>query len=365
MKRRCKDRSYWVVALFLCVGLLLAHYPMFFSGFSLVQNDPGDSRFNNFVLEYSYQFLLASPYAARFWDMPFFYPFANVTAFSDLLLGVAPPYWLFRFFGLSPLSSFQGWLLSLSFLNFFISYLFLRRLFSFSKGAASFGAFLFAFGGPRLARLAHQQMYAQFLPLLSLWGAIEMVRLALTDRMKEIRYWSVLVFLSLVLQLYSGFYHGWFVAFLLALSLFCLLLTTEGRIRVSSILKGHGIFMSICLGATSLLLYPLALHYLQTASMVGMRDISAVLTYLPKPLSWFYMGEDHVLYGWIAKYFPLHHESVQHEQVLFLGFGTSFVALYGLWTRRAYPLVRLIFALSLLVILLLSTLPGLVHLLAW
>ncbi len=365
MSNGTQEDSYRNVFLFLGVGLLLAHYPMFFSGFAAVQNDPGDSRFNNFLLEYSYQFLVGNPYAARFWDMPIFYPFSNVTAFSDLLLGIAPPYWLFRFVGFEPLSSFQGWLLILSLLNYWVSYQFLRSVFSFSRRGASFGAFLFAFGGPRLARIAHQQMYAQFLPLLSLWGAIMMVKLALDRRKNEVRGWCILVFVSFIVQLYSGFYHGWFVGVLCALSFFLLLLSSEGRKRVWALLRGHMLFFVCCLGLTGALLYPLASHYLQTASLVGMRDIDAVLVYLPKLLNWFYMGEEHLLYGWAHRYFDLQHSAVQHEQVLFLGFGTSFVAFSGLWILRGSSLVRFILVLSLLIVVLLSALPGGIHLWAW
>ena len=64
---------------------------MLLSGLALVQGEWNDARFNNFVLEHGYRWLLRAPEDTRFWDVPAFFPVPNAAAYSDVLLSVAPP----------------------------------------------------------------------------------------------------------------------------------------------------------------------------------------------------------------------------------------------------------------------------------
>ncbi|MFZ1331186.1 MAG: hypothetical protein WAR83_03310, partial [Flavobacteriales bacterium] len=81
-----------------------------------IPGDLGDARFNNYILEHYHAY--ATDRIADYWDAPFMYPYKNVIAFSDNLLGTAPLYSLFRSIGYNRESAFQFWILALFALNY-------------------------------------------------------------------------------------------------------------------------------------------------------------------------------------------------------------------------------------------------------
>ena len=121
-------------------GILLAFHPTFASGFRLVQGGLGDSRLVNFTLEHSYRWLMNMPLAESLWSPPIFFPVENVATYTDLMVGVAPFYWLWRWFGSEPHTAFQLWMLSCWTLNFASSYLLLRYGLRISAFASAVGA---------------------------------------------------------------------------------------------------------------------------------------------------------------------------------------------------------------------------------
>jgi hypothetical protein len=157
-----------LVAIVGLLGILMAHHPMLFSGLQRMQVNLGDSRFNNYILEHSYRWLIGAPLHTEFWNPPFFYPARNVTAYSDLLLSVAPLYVVFRAVGFLPDTSFQLWMIACSGLNYLVAFHLLHRRFRLGAAAACAGAILFAFGAPRINQAGHQQLLPQFLSLVTI-----------------------------------------------------------------------------------------------------------------------------------------------------------------------------------------------------
>jgi hypothetical protein len=143
-------------------GLMMAHHPMILSGLRRVQTDPIDTRLINYLLEHSYRWAIREPLHRSFWDPPFFYPTRNVAAYSDLLLSVAPLYWMTRGVGLPPDTAFQLWELILSALNFFAGYWLLRSGFSLGRAVCAAGAYVFAFAAHRVNELDHAQLLPHF-----------------------------------------------------------------------------------------------------------------------------------------------------------------------------------------------------------
>ena len=78
--------------LLLAFGLTAAFYPTLFSGFRRMQNDPGDTRHLNYILEHDYLWLTRAPLDRDLWSPPIFYPVANAAAYTELLLGALPFY---------------------------------------------------------------------------------------------------------------------------------------------------------------------------------------------------------------------------------------------------------------------------------
>ena len=56
------------------LGVVMAHYPMIFSGFRRIQTDLGDTRLIHYLLEHGYLWVRRVPGHLDFWSPPFFYP---------------------------------------------------------------------------------------------------------------------------------------------------------------------------------------------------------------------------------------------------------------------------------------------------
>ena len=160
-----------------CVlGIVVTGYPTLLSGFADVQGGLGDPLLVNFTLEHSFRWMTGMPLAADLWLPPIFYPTRGVANYTDLLLGVAPLYWPWRWLDLGPHTAYQLWMFACWTANFIVFFLLLKRGFQVSVFAASAGAALFAFGSPRTANIMHQQLVSQFYLALVLLAAIELIR---------------------------------------------------------------------------------------------------------------------------------------------------------------------------------------------
>src|SRR5438874_1255974 len=143
-------------SLALTAGLLAAFHPTLLSGFTRLQTDPGDTLLNHYVLEHSWLWLTRADYAGTLWSPPCFYPQPDTLAYSENLLGTAPLYWLLRPIA-PPLLAYQLWMLAVTGLTFATAAWMLRR-FAASHGLCALGAWLFAFGLPRVVQMGHQQL---------------------------------------------------------------------------------------------------------------------------------------------------------------------------------------------------------------
>src|SRR3954451_16918082 len=73
-------------------GLCILYLPTLASGFHQMQNDPGDTRLVNYILEHSRLWLQSAPGHLEFWNPPIFHPVKNAAAYTEILLGAAPVY---------------------------------------------------------------------------------------------------------------------------------------------------------------------------------------------------------------------------------------------------------------------------------
>ncbi|RKH32132.1 hypothetical protein D7Y13_14720 [Corallococcus praedator] len=338
------------------LALLLAHHPVLLSGLRLVQGDEGDVRFNHYVLEHGWRFISGDAGHARFWDPPMFHPEPNVSAYSDVLLGVAPFYWLWRLLGLSEDVSWQAWLLTMSALNYAAALWLLMRGFALRAGPAVVGAVLFTAGAPRINQLNHPQLTGQFFALLAL-GAVLVLLRPETDRRRGVA-WSALLVGAFVAQLYAGFYWGWFLFFFLLLGFVLALGFGDARRNLFAALRRHLPALA-AFGVVGLaLLVPLVLHSRQAIGTVGLRDFSEVTPMVPRVWSWFYVGPKSWLYGWTNDFRRFQRLPLGWEHQLGFGFVTSLLAAVGLWQARARPAVRMLLVMSLVTVLLVSFYRG-------
>ena len=324
-------------------GMLAAHHPILLSGFRRMQTQPLDTRFINYILEHGWRWLLRAPGHERFWDPAFYYPAPNTAAYSEVMLGVAPFYWIWRAIGLAPDTSLQCWMLTLSTLNFWAAYAFLRRALRVDGVPAAVGAFVFAFGGARLSQLHHQQLLAQFYMIGALYACVRLFEVRADLAPRRARHgWIALFAVSGVAQLYASFYQGWFLGFALIIAMLAALVSPELRARLLVVLRRDSVALLVACVLGALAVLPLGVHDLAAAREVGMRTFDGVAWMLPRPHSWLYMGWDSWLYDRLASLDGVRNLPAEHEQRLGLGLVTSIVVIASLWRERHRPLVRLL-----------------------
>jgi hypothetical protein len=214
--------------LLLAVGLAIAHYPTLFSGFRWMESTLYDGRFFNYVLDHDWRWLTGVPHHASLWSPPFYHPAQNAGAWSEILLGAAPPYFLARSVGFEMDTAYQCWILSLGLLNFGSMAVFARRALGASWLAASAAGALFAFAGPRIAEASwgHYQVHTQF------WTALALLAVATASNGRSERSRRLaagLVAPCLALQFWSSVYMGWFVGLALPFTLLGALARSDVR----------------------------------------------------------------------------------------------------------------------------------------
>ena len=123
-KNHIKELSYFLFGL-LCgiwfISLGAVHFDLVF-----YPGDLGDARFNNYLLEHGYRYLVGQD--KYFWNADFMYPEAEVISYSDNLLGTVPFYALCRVFGADRETAFQIWYLLMVVLNYTAAFFFFRFL---------------------------------------------------------------------------------------------------------------------------------------------------------------------------------------------------------------------------------------------
>jgi hypothetical protein len=285
------------------IGIGMAFYPSFISGFSSMQNDVGDTRLNNYFLEHSFQVLFNKDYVGGLWSPPFFYPYKQVLAFSDNLFGSAPIYWFFRAF-LSSDIAFTFWMITASILNF-VSFAFLLKQFKINPFLIALGSFIFAFGMPRIAQLGHQQLLPQFFTPLVFW--------IMWNFVKRPQRKSLIMLLILVyLQVLAGIYLGWFLLFSLVIFLgVTYSLSSQYLTKFITYCKSDSkSIVAITVSWVSLMIITL-LPYLKAKSVLGSKSYSEVDTMLPRLASWFSAPPGSLwspLLKWVSQDLPWVHE---------------------------------------------------------
>lgn len=338
------------------VGLMAVFSPMILRGLRVIYAGLGDPRLVNYTLEHSWRWLAGNPEHASFWNVPLYYPQPNVTAYTDVLVGVAPFYWIWRLPGLAPDTAFQLWMLFIWTANFFAVYYLLRRCLGTSPLGSSFGAYLFAFGSRQVSQMPHQQLVPLFWLLLGFFAIFVTFSAAEgSARARERPLWIAVFFAAVVLQGYSSYYP--FFAFLLVsgLALIWALVFSDTRASLARLAKRHWIAISICAALAVLVLVPLAQHYLAAADDVGLRRYR--LGRLPRVSSWFLMGPRNIVFGWLQSGGPFTVANpVPHSNGL--GVITLALCALGCFRARGVPALRLLLLSSLTTVVLATNFWG-------
>ncbi|MFN5347906.1 MAG: hypothetical protein ACK5B3_11825, partial [Bacteroidota bacterium] len=245
---------------------------------SVMPGDKGDSRFNNYILEHGYNFMIGK--VANYWDAPFMYPEKNAIAYSDNLIGTVPLYAAFRIIKCDRETSFQLWFLSLFVLNFICAYWALKK-WTASTLLSSVGAYIYAFSIFILTHMNHAQVFPRFMiPLVLFWFWNWI-------KNKNIKSFYFLI-AGIVYQFYCGIYLGFFVAYILLFVFIAYLIAYRDKELFKWIKEGKNIFkhtFTIVIGI--MLLLPMFIPYMEISNRFGYRNFEEVLSYIPTWRSYF------------------------------------------------------------------------------
>ena len=315
-------------ALAVVASLILAHHTVLASGLRRVPGDPGDARFVHYCIEHTWAWLAGHPLHRQFWEMPFFFPAPMVGAYSDVLLAVAPPYWLFRALGAGPDRAYVLWLLCTTALNALVAFWFLRSVLGVGRLGAVAGAVLIAAGSPRAHFLNHPQLIGTYWLLAVIGCVVLAVRAPGTRRARLAWLGAGIAFAA---QAWSSYYLWWFLAFALLVAALAVLADREIRGWVLDAVRLDGAAIAGAAVLCALLVFPLFHAWWSVAQMVGLRDSQQI--FLARGQSWVNPGPDSWWYGWLVRR-SAGMRSQTGEQQMGLGLLTPLVALVGLWRAR-------------------------------
>lgn len=215
-----------------------------------------------------------------------------------------------------------------------------------SAGPAAVGAYLFAFGAPRINQISHPQLLPHFFSLLVIWAVLHLLR---EHRGRAATWMLPLLLGSLVAQLYASFYLGWFLIFALGgLTALAMMVPTWRKALLAGIRHVRPLPMPLALSMGLVaLLGILAAHYLRAAAIVGVRPFAEVSLMLPRWSSWLDLGPGSWLYASQMNLAPFKDLPMEWEHRLGVGLLTSVLALSGLWIHRHRPLARVLAVISL------------------
>jgi hypothetical protein len=258
-------------------GLWSAFGPTIASGFGRMQADAGDTLLNHYILEHEWQCLTRADYVGTWWSPPCFFPQPLTLAYSENLLGTAPLYWLLRT-ACSETLAFQLWMMLIAAAAYGAM---VWTLYRFDVGVilAALGAYLFAFGLPRLTQIGHQQLLPQMFGPLAIWFTWRFLQAPSIGSLAG-------ALITSYFQILSSIYLGWFLILGLAIFGATLIVTNRQTItQVGTFIRRKWLIVIGLIGVWSALLVALFAVYAE-ANRGFHRLYSEVLELIPRPTTW-------------------------------------------------------------------------------
>jgi hypothetical protein len=335
---------------FLAVIVFMVGFLFFFAA-GTVPGGLSDSRFNMYVLEHGYRWLMHLD--KSFWSAPFFYPAPNTIAYSDNHLGSLLFYSGFRILGSSRESAFGFWAITIFALNYLVT-LVVLRIQKFHPLAAISSAYLFTFPLLMAGQMDHMQLAPRFMVPVAFWMA------QLFIESGKGRFLGLLL-AACAYQIYLGIYIGYFL--ILCLIPFCafIFLYRKQWLVMRSFLAhataGAVVRRSLIYGgflvAFGLVLLPMAIPYYEVQQEIGRRAWEEVVPMLPRWQSYLFAPLS-VVWGEMLRFGDSLPTPGEHE--LFVGLLPCLgmiVLAYLLWKRKL-GVSESMFALAMMSVLIFS-----------
>jgi hypothetical protein len=281
-------RSRILIGLTVLLLSMFQFHKIYFSKFSLVVGNLGDSRFLTITLENWYQSLLGS---SHWLNSPFFYPAPRVLSFSDPLFLYVPMYVPFRLLGLDPLFSFQiSFLLLVSF-GYLGMIALCKKLGLDLFESLLLGGILTLSNGMTMASGHGQLALVQLLPWLLL-SAIN----SLSAKDKRIRVaYAFMTGIFIAALFFTSFYIAWFAV--LTTSAFLMIWSLLNLKKANKQFAKHTREFLFFIFGFGIGLLPFAYTYLPLIRKQIERDFSEVSVYLLFKEDLLNLGADNLIWG--------------------------------------------------------------------
>ncbi|MEJ5166620.1 MAG: hypothetical protein WHV67_06295, partial [Thermoanaerobaculia bacterium] len=323
---------------FLIITLLLVHSPVFFSFFKEMQTDPGDTRFNNYILEHIHQYLSGN--LKSFSSPQFYYPHKNNLYFSDPWIFFYPFYGIFRFFGFEYDTSFQLFMILSTILNFCLSFYLFHIIDEKKPFFNGFGSTFFSASNIRVCQVGHQQLIPNFYIILC-FIFLFLIYKNYKENPKKTKLYILFFSFSSAFQALSAFYN--FFSFLLYTFLILIFLFILKGKEFVLFFKKYLITILFAFLIFGILTMPYIKKTKKVMEEVGKRSWKEVSTMLPQYKSYLYLGKENLIYGKLnsSKFFE--DIPVKNEHRLSFGYLTFIIFLISLISLRKNFLIFLNF----------------------
>ena len=312
------------------VAVVCAVWARVLPPFGQLPGDIGDTRFNMYALEHSYQWLIGN---SSLWNMPMFWPLTGTSAFSEMHLGSVVFYSIPRLLGLDRYEAMQVWFALGLFLTLFSAY-FAARWMKYSASASALVAIVFTCALPITAQAGHAQLVHRWAAPWAIAAAIGLSRSVLTRR-SHLFVFVASVSLQFLLSPGTAIATIYVSTFIWIVSVWIGTSTRDFReVRTD---KWHLLTTSIAVFMITISAY-VALRYSQFKNVYGItREQLEVWEFSPTLKSLFLTDHSHV---WNRYSYRLVIDSGRNETQLFIGLAVIVFFLIGMLGVRSLKDVR-------------------------
>ena len=318
------------------VAVVCAVWARVLPPFGQLPGDIGDTRFNMYALEHSYQWLIGN---SSLWNMPMFWPLTGTSAFSEMHLGSVVFYSIPRLLGLDRYEAMQVWFALGLFLTLFSAY-FAARWMKYSASASALVAIVFTCALPITAQAGHAQLVHRWAAPWAIAAAIGLSRSVLTRR-SHLFVFVASVSLQFLLSPGTAIATIYVSTFIWIVSVWIGTSTRDFReVRTD---KWHLLTTSIAVFMITISAY-VALRYSQFKNVFGItREQLEVWEFSPTLKSLFLTDHSHV---WNRYSYRLVIDSGRNETQLFIGLAVIVFFLIGMLGVRSLKDVRVLILLG-------------------
>ena len=278
-------------------GTIQYHSDQFLSGFDTFFGDRGDARGFVYFCEHWYQSILGN---TKLLSPEIFYPTKYTLAYSDLLVGFALPYSLFRALGFGMFSSAEIVVILVTFLSYCAMLLWLYKTLGFGMLPSLAGAMFFAFSSPKFHQTIHLQL--QYVVLLPILFALV---ISFARQMQTLDHRRAAILLSLAaacfnLQLLTAFYYAWYFVLWTIIFLVLALAFSTTRCFIVALVKKFWRAMIIAAGVFLVGFIPILLLYLPTIKVGTWYEYDFTSQMIPDWRALLVMGDGNYVWGWLS-----------------------------------------------------------------